>query len=374
MLTRPGLGLSDIATHLDISEPEVRGALDELAEQQLLRPAADRLPGFRAVHPTVGLSGLLAQAEAEIVQRRQQLEATRAWITTIAAEQDAIRAPSQITWWEGVEAVRWRLAELSRSATTECLSLNPNSAQTPEAKRASHDVNEDMLHRGVRVQCVYQDSFRNHPHVLGYAQSLAALGGQLRTVPTVPLLMVSFDRRTVLLPVDPQETAAGAVEISSPGVVAAVGALFDQIWATAAPFGDGLPAPVTMLTQTEQTMIALLSDGHTDEVLARRLGVSLSTVRRTMAQLMDRLNARSRFQAGVQAGRRGWLGLDQPPAGCCVNTRTASSMSSVSTTEPDRSPIGESPSRGSSSDSTGSVRRQKSVSMKTYAPLAPSVP
>ncbi|HEX8632168.1 MAG TPA: helix-turn-helix transcriptional regulator [Catenuloplanes sp.] len=299
--------MSEIARHLDISEAQVRTALDELAEQRLLRRSPDRLDKVRAVHPTVGLTTLLAQAEAEILERRQQLEATRAWISTIAAEQDAIRAPSQITWWEGVDAVRWRLAELSRSATSECLSLNPNSTQTVEAKHASRDLNEGMLRRGVTVRCVYQDSFRDHPHVLGYARWLAGLGGQLRTVPTVPLLMVSYDRRTVLLPADPRETAAGAVEITSPGVVAAVCALFDQMWTTATVFGEDIAATEPILTRTEQTILSLLAEGHTDEVLARRLGVSLSTVRRTMAQLMERLNARSRFQAGVQATRRGWV-------------------------------------------------------------------
>ena len=178
------------------------------------------------------------------------------------------------------------------SATSECLSLNPNSTQTVEAKHASRDLNEGMLRRGVTVRCVYQDSFRDHPHVLGYARWLAGLGGQLRTV---------------LLPADPRETAAGAVEITSPGVVAAVCALFDQMWTTATVFGEDIAATEPILTRTEQTILSLLAEGHTDEVLARRLGVSLSTVRRTMAQLMERLNARSRFQAGVQATRRGWV-------------------------------------------------------------------
>lgn len=51
----------------------------------------------------------------------------------------------------------------------------------------------------------------------------------------------------------------------------------------------------------------MLEDGHTDEVIARKLGVSIRTVRRLMADLLKTLNAESRFQAGVQATRRGWI-------------------------------------------------------------------
>jgi len=45
----------------------------------------------------------------------------------------------------------------------------------------------------------------------------------------------------------------------------------------------------------------------TDEAAARRLGVSLRTVRRWASHLADRLGARSRFQAGVRARERGWI-------------------------------------------------------------------
>ena len=44
-----------------------------------------------------------------------------------------------------------------------------------------------------------------------------------------------------------------------------------------------------------------------DEQIARALGMSVRTVRRRVADLMDELGADSRFQAGVEAVRRGWI-------------------------------------------------------------------
>lgn len=57
----------------------------------------------------------------------------------------------------------------------------------------------------------------------------------------------------------------------------------------------------------ERTLLGMIAGGDTDEAAARKLGVSLRTVRRMMAHLMERLEAASRFQAGVNATKRGWL-------------------------------------------------------------------
>lgn len=51
----------------------------------------------------------------------------------------------------------------------------------------------------------------------------------------------------------------------------------------------------------------LLAEGHTDDAIGKRLGVSPRTARRIATDLMERLGARSRFEAGVRAVRQGWL-------------------------------------------------------------------
>ena len=51
----------------------------------------------------------------------------------------------------------------------------------------------------------------------------------------------------------------------------------------------------------------MLAEGHTDVTIAKKLGVSHRTARRVAADLLDRLSARSRFEAGVHAVQDGWL-------------------------------------------------------------------
>lgn len=52
-------------------------------------------------------------------------------------------------------------------------------------------------------------------------------------------------------------------------------------------------------------MLRALGSGATDEAAARDLGMSVRTYRRRVAELLDVLEAGSRFQAGVRAGELG---------------------------------------------------------------------
>jgi DNA-binding NarL/FixJ family response regulator len=56
---------------------------------------------------------------------------------------------------------------------------------------------------------------------------------------------------------------------------------------------------------TLRQVARVLAGGVTDAVAARQLGLSLRTARRRIADLMQELDAQSRFQAGVAAARRG---------------------------------------------------------------------
>jgi DNA-binding NarL/FixJ family response regulator len=66
--------------------------------------------------------------------------------------------------------------------------------------------------------------------------------------------------------------------------------------------------PGHRLTEEERKRtLELLALGGKDEAVARHLGVSLRTVRRRVADLLEELGATTRFQAGMEAVRRGWI-------------------------------------------------------------------
>ena len=93
------------------------------------------------------------------------------------------------------------------------------------------------------------------------------------------------------------------VAIRAPLLVQSFIAVFDEAWRA------GLPVPhVVRTSRTSDRLLAMLASGLKDEAIARYLGVSLRTVRRRVAGLMDELSGHTRFQLGSAAERRGLLG------------------------------------------------------------------
>ena len=315
MLAHPDCGVDDLAKELGIEPDEVRSAFDELAEAALLRPSLDTPDEWRAVNPATGLEAVLARQEAELVQQRNRVEEARAAAAALMAEYTKHRPGWQYVEVEqlvGVAAVRQRVSELVPKVRSEVLSFLPDGGQSPDNIEATTPVDRQLLERGVRLRNIYLDSIRNDSRTLAYARWLIELGGEVRTVPALPMRMIVFDRERGIVPIDVEDTSAGAVLIQGPGLITALTALFDQIWANASPLGTRKPRNRggDMPSAQERELLRLLAQGLTDDLVSRRLGVSVRTMRRMAADLMERLGARSRFQAGALAVARGWLEPD----------------------------------------------------------------
>ncbi|KIQ65976.1 hypothetical protein TR51_13120 [Kitasatospora griseola] len=308
LLAEPDRGVEQIAAKLHLSEAEVREALDELLELMLLRPASDSRT-LRAVSPEVGLIRLLAHNQNQLLHRQQQLETARTAIAALSAEYTDQRLDDEmVVRLDSLEAVRDRLEELAATAAEECLSLMRGGAVRPDSIQAGKHPNQVALERGVAIRSIFQESFRNDPDTLRYARWLADLGGSTRTVPILPMRLVIVDRSIALIPSDPSDGRRGALELHGAALVQPLCALFEELWRNGADFGQQ-PAPRDDqdLTGSERALLQLLGQGHTDESASRKLGLSLRTVRRMMKDLMNRLGAESRFQAGAHAVRKDWL-------------------------------------------------------------------
>ncbi|MFE0025223.1 LuxR C-terminal-related transcriptional regulator [Amycolatopsis sp. NPDC059021] len=206
----------------------------------------------------------------------------------------------------GVRAGQAGLDGLVASAVSEVLimSADANSGPIGEFRRIAHA----NLRAGVRCRALFPDSARLSSTLSG----LSLAGAQVRTDAEVPMEALVIDRRSVVLPVDRTGTGnqTGVAVFRLPGVVTATAGLFERIWQAAVPLAPAeLPDPddEQMLTGRERDLLALLCSGSTDESAAAQLGISVRTVGRMVADIMNRLGARSRFQAGAKAVDRGWL-------------------------------------------------------------------
>ncbi|WUJ36566.1 helix-turn-helix transcriptional regulator [Streptomyces sp. NBC_00386] len=308
MLTQQDWGVAEIAVHLACSEESVRSSLDRLAELNLLRRSMQAPGGLRPVSPDLGFQLLLQRQQAHLLAQQQQFTESQAAISKLLGEYSELRTGERhgVEYLQGIDAIQARLEELAHRSTSECLSFMPGGAQSAASLDASRPLDKDLMRRGVRVLTVYLDSVRNDNPTVEYARWLHSDGGEVRTVPALPLRMVLFDREVALLPVDPNNTKKGAVQLTGPGVLTALAALFEQVWECAAPIGSTRDRDEAGLTAQERELLRQLTQGATDEIAAKRLGIGLRTARRMMSEMMARLGARSRFEAGVLASKAGW--------------------------------------------------------------------
>ncbi len=313
LLVHHGLSMADVLERSGTPPEPVCRAVERLVDLGLVQRAPDEagIPHLTPVDPRVGLQALLSDQLAELHSRQRVYEENRSTIGKLLVEFNDLYPARNSSDGErliGVDAVQSRISELAASSTSECMTFNPGGAHSSAALEASKPLDRDVISRGVNMRTVYLDSVRNDPRTSEYAHWLTELGGQVRTVPVLPVRMVLVDRKVALLPVDALNTRKGAIQLQSPGVVAALIDLFERVWAQAVPLGaPPMKRQENGLTPREQELLKLLAQGMTDAAAGKSLGLSLRTVRRMTADLSERLNARSRFEAGLRAGQRGWL-------------------------------------------------------------------
>ncbi|MCX5393840.1 helix-turn-helix transcriptional regulator [Streptomyces sp. NBC_00094] len=315
LLQHADWGVAELAASLSLSEAEVRAALDRLSELSLLRPSATEHTRLHPVSPELAMESLLARQQAELLAQQQKLETSRAAAAQLIADwvgfQPLTDSPGVETL-VGVDRIRDRLAELSRHIDSEVMAFVPDAPDAQNIESAK-PLDASLLSRGVRMRTLYPESVRNNPAGTDYANWLAAMGGEVRTTPDIPVRMTVMDRRVAILPVYGENSGHSAVLLTGDGTLTALCALFDLAWDRADPLGTARTRDERGLTSQERETLRLLEHGHTDEAIAKRLGISTRTTRRIVAGVMDTLGARSRFQAGALASQRGWLAAPVPP-------------------------------------------------------------
>lgn len=162
--------------------------------------------------------------------------------------------------------------------------------------------------------------------------ALRALAYGARQTDSIPFKMVLVDRTTAALPLDFDLHFNGVLLIRDPVVVGALVRIHQHWWdsgedvrLTADPPESPLGDPVTNLApvdaetgggagpeagvlpyQLRPVLDAMLC-GLTDEAAAARLGMSPRTYSRRVGELLTALGTTSRFRAGAEAARRGWV-------------------------------------------------------------------
>jgi DNA-binding NarL/FixJ family response regulator len=160
----------------------------------------------------------------------------------------------------------------------------------------------------VRCRSIYAAPAMDDPVARRIIAACAEAGEQARLLPAVPMKMKLADHTTAMLPLTSTGTA-GALVVRAPVIIAALREYFELLWDRATPLNTSrTAAPGDRLPSAQQKVLELMAEGLHDDAIARRAGISTTTVRRHITAIMNRLGVSSRFAAGAAAQRRGWIG------------------------------------------------------------------
>lgn len=194
------------------------------------------------------------------------------------------------------------IGQMLRTSRGDMLWLRPDAWSMPRESAVSSVLAEAMA-SGRRSRAIYPVRALNEaPDAL---RTRARLGEQIRVISELPTRMFILGDAHAVLPEPLGFADEPRVHIRQRSVVAALTLWFEALWATATPvpaFDTGEARP-----DLRRFLLEQLVAGAQDEVIARKLGISLRTVRRRIAALMTELGVDTRFQAGVEAVRRGWI-------------------------------------------------------------------
>lgn len=257
-----------------------------------------------ASSPDQALGRVIDDEDRRLRSVADQLAALRRMLPTLASEHMIAREPRGVT--VGLEVVEHAdivdvVQSLSARSTGDLLWVRPDQWRIPEGQAVDRWVLE-LLRAGRRSRVIYPA--RALEEAPAAVRRRAELGEHVRVLAEVPgRLAVLGEAALVPNRVDFRDERV--LIVRQPTLVALLRVLFEELWerALAVPGLDGEDVGAS----ERRLLLEQLARGAKDEQIARALGTSLRTVRRRVAEVLDELGAASRFQAGVEAVRRGWI-------------------------------------------------------------------
>jgi hypothetical protein len=249
--------------------------------------------------PDVAVESLVAAREQELLQVRAAIQALNTEYQ-IGRRDNPGELVEILT---GEVEVAQRFGELQESCSEEMMLFDrPPYAAPPDNPRQP-----SVLARGVRWRTIYAPESMHRENAYEHVQAMIRAGEEARTLPGLPMKLVIVDRRVALLPLTLETGIQQSAVIHRSTLLDAMATLFEVFWERALPVHPESECPAEPLSADDRRLLSMLVTGAKDEAIARELDIGVRTLGRRMQRLLQLLDAETRFQAGIQASRRGWI-------------------------------------------------------------------
>ncbi|MEV4556855.1 helix-turn-helix domain-containing protein [Kitasatospora sp. NPDC049285] len=299
VLAAPRSTAAQLADAVDALPSALRAALHRLVASGLVTRLAGSPTRYTAAPPEVAVDALAAQ-------RQQELDRLRTRVRELARQYEALgpsKSAELVELVEGQDAMRHRAEQLQLGAQEEVLIIDcPPYFDDPVA----NPVELQLLSRGVAYRALYDAPGLESAARMDFLLHCIQAGEQARSLPSVRMKMLVADRRCAMIPLSFESTeSTAALWVRHSPLLTALVTCFDLLWERATPLAADRPGGG--LDDRDRELLTMMAAGMKDAAIVRSLGITQRTMTRRISHLLDELNAQTRFQAGLQAARRGWL-------------------------------------------------------------------
>ncbi|MFQ6144419.1 helix-turn-helix transcriptional regulator [Streptomyces seoulensis] len=288
-----------------------------LLDHGLLHPAVDDLARLEPTAPAAALHRLLRASGERIARERrreERLAEALGALMSIPGPRAGDAGSTALRLLSGTPRINAAITEAMTEASEEVLCVQPHSGLVGERAAAVREAalsrDQALLDRGGRIRTLYQHTLRHVLSIPAYHERLTG-DAEARSLDEVTDRLIVLDRQVAFVPANGDGTLA--LEVRHPALVSYFATTFDRLWRLATPmYPRAVPRPSPDgVTARQHAIAALLVEGHTDAVIADRLGMNVRTAREHIAKLAATLGSASRAQLGYLIARSGILDRDR---------------------------------------------------------------
>jgi len=300
----PAPDLDELRAELRISPEGFDQCLERLRLLRLLR--TDSTHGLIAVRPDVAAADVVDPLERQIYRLREEADGVRDTFRKLTSvysrhqERQLRRDGETITSIPVDAGINCVISEIVYGGVTMVSLLHPGpvwfGALVDQVIAHAATITE----QGASIQIVHGAASTNRASD-GSLLTTAVPGCETRVVPDIVVGAVILRGQAAFLPTAAGSSDNAVVMVREATVVGALSSAFDQHWSAAVRLDEDVQ-PDAAGDEVKRRILELLAQGARDEMIARRVGMSVRTCRKYVAEIMRETGAQSRFQAGYLIG------------------------------------------------------------------------
>lgn len=300
--------LGQLVAELGMPRRTLRTVVDRLQVKGLIIHTPGEFNQFTAAPPDIALEALL-------IGKEEQLERARLEAVLLARQhrrRSAAHDPTPLVEViSGTDTVVQRFQQAQSACRNEIRIIDQHPCLSGD-QYAAFFLQQELVERGVRLRGIYDASrSKSRDQLPQDVDDGVSSAVDVRILPSTPIKLLLADNQLALLPLLTRPGEIDSVVIVHPSaLLVALSVLFEHLWERALPLvlpeGDTTVSPKAP-TRADLRLLSVLKVGMSDEIIANRLGISRRTMQRQLQALMERLDARTRFQAALRAVALGWL-------------------------------------------------------------------